>query len=230
MANENIIEAVDLKKIFKMGNVQVEALRGATFSVKAKEFVILFGPSGVGKSTIISLIAGLEKPTSGDVIIRGENIVNYNDRQLEEFRRKKIGLVFQDFNLIPNLTAVENVAMPLVFDKVTERVREKKAKKILDELGIGHRLNHRPMQMSGGERQRVGIARALINNPWVLLVDEPTGDLDRKNADEIMKLLSNLNKKSLRTVLLVTHDLRYLDMADRILEVEDGKVTKEKRV
>ncbi len=218
------IQVENVKKKYKLGKVTVRVLRGVSFEICSTELVILFGPSGSGKTTIIDLIAGLDSPDSGSIFVRELEISKLKDRELAEYRRRRIGLVFQDFNLVSNMTAVENVALPLVFDNVRKKTREEWAKNILCDLGLSHRLNHRPYELSGGEQQRVAIARALINNPWILLIDEPTGDLDSKNACEIMELIKSLNKKSKRTILMVTHNPDYLQYADRVLRIADGRI------
>jgi len=226
---KNIVIKVDnLKKNFTLGKIKVSVLRGVNFEIFSKELVILFGPSGSGKTTLIDMIAGLEPPDCGKIYVRELEITKLEEKELALYRRKRIGLVFQDFNLIPSMTAVENVALPLVFDNINKKSREDWSKSILCDLGLSHRLEHKPTELSGGEQQRVAIARALINNPWILLIDEPTGDLDSKNANEVMELISRLNKKSKRTIFLVTHNPDYIHYADRVLRMVDGKIINEK--
>lgn len=223
---KNVAIRVDnVKKNYKLGKVKVSVLRGVSFEIRPTEYVILFGPSGAGKTTVLDLIAGLEAPDYGKIQVREVIVNELPEKELAVYRRRRIGMVFQEFNLVAHMTAVENVALPLVFDNFPKKVREIRAKNLLCELGLSHRLNHKPTELSGGEQQRVSIARALINNPWILLIDEPTGDLDSKNAYEIMELISNLNKKGKRTILLVTHNPDYLDYADRVLYIKDGVIT-----
>jgi len=227
MAKNIVIQIKGVKKSFEMGKIVVDVLKNINFEIYSSEFVILFGPSGAGKTTIIDLVAGLDKPDEGEIFVRDEDITQLDEDSLAHYRNKRIGLVFQEFNLIPNMTALENVVLPLVFDNFSRRLREEKAKKILTDLGLNERFNHRPFELSGGEQQRVAVARAMINNPWILLVDEPTGDLDSKNAEDIMNLLSKLNKVSKRTILMVTHNLDYLQYADRVLMLKDGNIVNE---
>jgi len=228
--NKTVIKVDNLKKNFSLGKIKVSVLRGVNFEIYSKELVILFGPSGSGKTTLIDMIAGLEPPDSGKIFVRELEITKLREKELANYRRKRIGLVFQDFNLIPSMTAVENVALPLIFDNIGKKSREEWAKSILCDLGLSHRLAHKPTELSGGEQQRVAIARALINNPWILLIDEPTGDLDSKNANEVMELISRLNKKSKRTILLVTHNPDYIHYANRILRIVDGVIIDEQKV
>lgn len=228
MTKNAVIKLKDVKKDFKLGKVTVHVLRGVSFEIYSTEFVILFGPSGAGKTTVIDLVAGLDRPDSGIISVRDMNIKKLDDQELAEYRNDRIGLVFQEFNLIPSMTALENVSLPLVFDNIPKRIRIPRAKKILEELGLGHRLNHKPYELSGGEQQRAAVARALVNNPWILLIDEPTGDLDSKNANEIMELLAHLNRDLKRTIFLVTHNPDYLHYADRVLEIKDGRIVRER--
>jgi putative ABC transport system ATP-binding protein len=219
-----VIDVVDVQKSFKPGKIKVHALRDINFTVCSKEFVILFGPSGAGKTTILDLVAGLDTPDSGRIIFRGEDITKFDDLELARYRSTRIGVVFQDFSLVSNMNAVENVALPLVFANYRKKDREMRAKNLLSELGLSRRFNHKPYELSGGEQQRVAIARALINNPWMLLIDEPTGDLDSKNAADIIQLIVGLNRISKRTILMVTHNSEYLQYANRILKIKDGKI------
>ena len=228
MNKSAVIKVINIKKNFKLGKVKVEVLRGVSFEIYSTEFAVLFGPSGAGKTTVIDLIAGLERPDSGKIKVRDMDIKELDDQRLAEYRNDRIGLVFQEFNLIPNMTALENVSLPLVFDNIPKRRRGPRAKKILHGLGLGKRIDHKPYELSGGEQQRVAVARALINNPWILLVDEPTGDLDSRNALEIMELLAHLNRDLKRTILLVTHNPDYLHYADRVLEIKDGVIVRER--
>lgn len=206
------------------GEIPVKAVDDVTFSVYSTEYVVLFGPSGAGKSALLSLVGGLERPTQGQVWIRGQELGELDDQELAAYRRDKMGMVFQQFNLVPSLTAWENVALPLLFKGVLASSRRQRAVKLLRELGLGKRLKHRPIELSGGEQQRVAMARALINNPWILLIDEPTGNLDKKASLQIMTLIKDLNQRLKRTILLVTHNREFLKDASQILTIDDGRV------
>ncbi len=219
-----VVRAVDLARRFKMGNAFVDALRGVDLSIERGEFVALVGPSGSGKSTVLNLIGGLDRPTGGEVWIDGVELGATDERTLTRHRREHVGFVFQTFNLLPRLTAVENVALPLMFSGVPRRERLDRARTLLENVGLGQRLTHRPGQLSGGEQQRVAIARALVGHPALLLADEPTGNLDTTTGAEIMALLKNLNQERQLTVLVVTHDPEVASFADRIVTLRDGRV------
>jgi putative ABC transport system ATP-binding protein len=202
----------------------VDALRGVDLTIARGEFVALVGPSGSGKSTVLNLIGGLDRPTSGQVWINGTELSTSDERTLTRHRRQHVGFVFQTFNLLPRLTAEENVALPLMFSGVPEKERRGRARVLLEQVGLGPRLTHRPTQLSGGEQQRVAIARALIGQPALLLADEPTGNLDTVTGAEIMALLKELNQEQGLTLLAVTHDPEVAAFADRIVKLRDGQV------
>ncbi|MCD6547762.1 MAG: ABC transporter ATP-binding protein [Nanoarchaeota archaeon] len=219
-----LIEFRDVWKIYKMGKVDVPALRGISFKINKGELVGIVGPSGSGKSTCMHLIGSLDIPTKGKVLIKGKDITKFSESELATLRGKEIGFVFQTFNLIPSLTALENVELPMVFQNIKENERRKRAIELLKKVGLSHRINHLPAEMSGGERQRVAIARALANNPDIILADEPTGNLDSKTGKEIMDLLINLNKEHRKTVIIVTHDLNIAKGLKRLIHLKDGKI------
>jgi len=216
-----IVETINLQKTYMLGKVPVHALRGVNLRVYPGDFIAILGPSGSGKSTLLNLIGALDKPTEGKVIIDGVDISALNGSQLAELRRK-IGFVFQFFNLVPRLSALENVELPLAIAGVSKSERRKKAIELLKMVGLEDRMNHKPMELSGGEQQRVAIARALINDPRYLLMDEPTGNLDSKTANEIMKLVKKLNEEENITVILVTHNQSLANYAERIVHIVDG--------
>ncbi|MCX4305848.1 MAG: ABC transporter ATP-binding protein [Acetatifactor sp.] len=217
----DIVSVNNLTKIYKQGTDEVYAVDRAGFCIKKGEFVAIIGQSGSGKTTLLNLIGGIEHPTSGSVQIDGVDIHTIDDNTLAGIRRRKIGYIFQDFNLLPILTAKENIIMPLLLD--SKKVDEDYLQSLVDLLGIKHRLKHLPSQLSGGQKQRVAIARALINHPSIILADEPTGNLDKKTADEIMNLLIEINRRG-NTVLLVTHEERYADMCSRKIVLSDGRI------
>lgn len=219
-----VIKIVNLTKHYKMGNTVVKALDGVNLDIYSSEFIIIFGPSGCGKSTFMSLIAGLDKPSSGEIYVRGEALSKLNLNQLAQYRRTKIGMVFQQYNLIATMNTLENIALPLAFDGIPKRRRKKRAQNVLEMIGISSIASHTPAELSGGQQQRVGIARAWVGSPWIVLADEPTGNLDSKSADEVMSLLRSLADKSKRTILLITHNPEYLDYADRVVYLKDGKM------
>ncbi|MBX5321430.1 MAG: ABC transporter ATP-binding protein [Candidatus Bathyarchaeota archaeon] len=222
-----IVEAVNLRKIYMLGKVPVEALRGVNLKVEEGEFLAVLGPSGSGKSTLLNLIGALDKPTEGKILIEGVDVSMLNDNQLADLRRK-VGFVFQFFNLIPRFTAKENVELPMAIAGLGSEERRKRAEELLELVGLKHRMNHKPTELSGGEQQRVAIARALANNPSFLLMDEPTGNVDSKNAFEIMRLVKQLNEEKSVTVIMVTHDQRLAAEAKRIVQMLDGVIVDEK--
>ena len=219
-----VVKAVGLTRRFKMGNTLVDALRGVDLTIARGEFVALVGPSGSGKSTVLNLIGGLDRPTSGEVWINGVELSDSDERIRTRYRREQVGFVFQTFNLLPRLTAKENVALPLMFSGVPHKERLARAQKLLERVGLGHRLTHRPTELSGGEQQRVAIARALVGEPALILADEPTGNLDTAIGREIMTLLRELNEERGVTLLVVTHDPEVAAFADRIVGLRDGTV------
>lgn len=218
-----IVKLEDVEKIYKMGKVEVPALRGVTLEIEKGEYVSIMGPSGSGKSTLMNMIGCLDRPTRGKVFIDGRDVSKLNDDGLAKIRRKKVGFVFQQFNLIPRLTALENVALPMWFAGLSRPERVKKAVELLKQVDLGKRIKHRPAELSGGEMQRVAIARALANAPEVVLADEPTGNLDSKTGEEILRLLKRLNEEG-RTVVMVTHELEFAKKAGRIVQLRDGRI------
>lgn len=220
-----VIEINNLVKTYKLGNETLNALDNVTCTIEAGEFVAITGPSGSGKSTLANIIGGLDRPTSGTVIIDGSNLSRVNDHQLSDYRNHHIGFVFQSFNLQGNQTAMENVMLPLVFAKMKSKERRARAQECLEAVGLGDRLKHKPSQLSGGQRQRVAIARALAVKPSIILADEPTGNLDSNRGKEIIKLLSDLNKQGI-TLIIITHDTEIARQADRIIQIRDGKLVR----
>ncbi len=208
-----------------MGEETINALAGIDLEINQGEFVSIVGPSGSGKSTLLNIIGGLDSPTKGSIIVDGQDLSKASDSELSSYRNKKVGFVFQTFNLQPTYNALENVALPLVFARVPLGKRNQIAREALDTVGLGDRVRHKPSELSGGERQRVGIARALVNNPKILLADEPTGNLDSKARELIMELLTRLNKERGLTLVLVTHDLESARSAQRMLHMRDGEIT-----
>jgi putative ABC transport system ATP-binding protein len=219
-----LIETKDLTKSYDLGSVEVRALRGVSMSIGEGEYLAIMGPSGSGKSTLMHILGCLDSPTSGSYVLDGSEVGGLKGRDLARVRNKKIGFVFQNFNLLPRMDLVSNVALPLVYQgSMAKADRVERATRQLEELGLGHRLRHRPNELSGGERQRAAIARALINEPSILLADEPTGNLDQRTGREIMDILNGLHASG-RTVVLVTHDANVADHADRIVQIEDGAI------
>ncbi|MBM3200078.1 ABC transporter ATP-binding protein [Candidatus Woesearchaeota archaeon] len=221
---ENIIQLEDVWKIYQMDSVQVTALRGVHLDVRRGEFLVILGPSGSGKSTLLNMIGSLDLPTKGKIFLDGKNIANMHESELAQLRGKKIGFVFQTFNLIPSINALENVGLPMTFQGTSSEERKKSAEALLKKVGLGPRMLHLPSELSGGERQRVAIARALVNDPEVILADEPTGNLDSKSGKEIVALLSQLNKEG-KTVIMITHERTLAAYADRTCLLKDGMIT-----
>jgi len=224
MAGKNLFELKDVWKIYKMKGVETQALRGVSVKVKKGEYIAIIGPSGSGKSTLMHIMGCLDTPTRGKVYIEDKEVSKLSEDELAKIRRKKIGFVFQAYNLIPGLTAIENVALPMRFDGKSKKESLVKAKKLLERVGLGKRLHHKPNEMSGGEQQRVAIARALINNPEAILADEPTGNLDTKSGREIFELLEELHRKLKKTIVIVTHDINLARRAHREVKIKDGKI------
>ncbi len=225
-----MVKVQDAWKIYGKGKVRYAALRGLSLEVREGEMVSIMGPSGSGKTTLLNLIGALDKPTKGKVIVDGKNLEQMSDEQLALFRRKTIGFIFQSFNLIPRLTALENVEVPMIAEGVPREKRIKKALMLLDMLGIANHANHRPSELSGGEQQRVAIARALANDPKLVLADEPTGNLDTKNKEIVMEILRRLNEETGVTIIVVTHDPDVARRTDRIHYIRDGVVIREEVV
>ena len=223
----NVIELKDIVKSYQMGDTIVYALDHVTVNFEKGKFTSIVGPSGSGKSTMMNILGCLDRPTSGEYYLEGKNIANYTDDELARTRNQRIGFVFQSFNLLSRLTAVENVALPLIYAGVNLEERTKRAEKTLTDVGLGSRMYHKPNEMSGGQRQRVAIARALINNPAIIMADEPTGNLDTKSTLEIIDIFEKLNQEG-KTVIMVTHEPELAAMTQRILVMRDGRLTEEK--
>lgn len=224
----NVIELKDIVKSYAMGGTTVYALNHLTVSFEKGKFTSIVGPSGSGKSTLMNVLGCLDRPTSGEYILEGKNIARYTDDELAHTRNARIGFVFQSFNLLSRLSAVDNVALPLIYAGVDLKERTERAEKALTEVGLGARLYHKPNEMSGGQRQRVAIARALINDPAIIMADEPTGNLDTKSTLEIIDIFEKLNHMG-KTVIMVTHEPELADMTQRILTIRDGKLIKDER-
>ncbi|WP_214753966.1 MULTISPECIES: ABC transporter ATP-binding protein [unclassified Exiguobacterium] len=220
----NILEVQNLSKVYGKDEMEVRALDDVSFTVKKGEFVCIVGPSGSGKSTLLHLLGGVDVPTSGHVLIDNTDIYKLDETQLAIFRRRQIGLIYQFYNLIPILTVEENITLPMLLDE--QKVDAAHLERIIGILGLSNRLTHLPNQLSGGQQQRVSIGRALISNPAIILADEPTGNLDSQNSEEIMSLLKLFNKKFNQTLIIITHDERIALQADRIISIEDGKIAK----
>jgi len=221
--NQPVIKVEDLWKIYQLGEVQVEALRGVSFEIEEGEFVAVMGPSGSGKSTLMNILGCLDRPTRGRYFLDGQEVSQLNENQLAQIRNKKIGFIFQSFNLLPRLTALQNVELPLIYAGVPPQKRKEQAIKSLEAVGLGDRTHHYPNQLSGGQQQRVAIARALVNNPSIILADEPTGNLDTRSSEEIMHILQELNREG-KTIILVTHERDIASHARRILHFRDGQL------
>jgi putative ABC transport system ATP-binding protein len=219
-----MIQTEDLMKVYQMGDSEVRALDGASFTIHKGEMVAIMGPSGSGKSTLMSIIGCLDAPTSGSYILDGISVENMDETKLAEIRGKKIGFVFQQFNLLARTSALENVMLPLTYAGISGKERNDRALKALDRVGLSQRTHHAPNELSGGQQQRVAIARALVNEPAILLADEPTGALDSKTSIEIMDLFQNLHKEHGQTVIIVTHDAYVARHTDRIIKLSDGQI------
>lgn len=224
-----MIEIKNMSKIYRIGNVEVKALDDISLSIKQHEFVSIIGPSGSGKSTLMNMIGCLDVPDSGEYYLDGKEVSRLKDEELAEIRNHKIGFIFQGFNLLQKLTAVENVELPLIYQGVHTRERYERSVEALKQVGLGERIHHKPMELSGGQQQRVAIARALVGNPPLILADEPTGNLDSKSGREIMGMLKELHKKG-NTIVLITHDNEIAMQAERIIRIQDGEIIEDRMV
>jgi putative ABC transport system ATP-binding protein len=220
--SEYVIQAIDLTKIYKMGEVEVQALRGVTFNIKHGDLVSIMGPSGSGKSTLMNILGCLDLPSSGEYILDGEVVSRLSGDQLASVRNRKVGFVFQSFNLLPRQTALSNVELPMRYSGMNGRGRIERARQMLEAVGLTDRMKHHPPELSGGQQQRVAIARALVNDPAILMADEPTGNLDSRSGKEIMELILRLNREQGTTVIVVTHDPRVAEQTTRVLRLMDG--------
>lgn len=220
----SIIEASELRKTYQIGEVQVHALDGLDVRIEKGAYIALMGPSGSGKSTLMNVLGCLDTPTSGEYVINGNDVSSLSDDELAEIRNKEIGFVFQTFNLLPRYTALENVALPMIYAGVPKVERLQRAERVLKKVGLCDRMDHRPNELSGGQRQRVAVARALVMNPSIILADEPTGNLDSVTSDGIMELFSEINKDG-NTVIVVTHEEDIAAHAERVIRLKDGKIS-----
>ena len=221
-----VILVKNLYKIFRVGDEKVRALNGVDLTIYKGEFCAIVGTSGSGKSTMLNMLAGLEKPTKGEVIVAGQHLENMTENQLVKFRREKVGFIFQSFNLLGTMNAIENVALPLTFRGVDKKIREAKAVKMLKLVGLSKHMLHRPNEMSGGQQQRVGVARALVLDPEIIFADEPTGNLDSHTSAEVLGLMRKVVQEKNQTMVMVTHDNHLAGFADRIFHIIDGKIVK----
>ena len=223
---EDLIVLNNVRKVYKMGDEKIVALNDISLSIKKEEFICLLGTSGSGKSTLLNMMAGLEKPTRGEIIISKHHLEKMSEKDLAKFRQQYIGFVFQSYNLIPTLSAMENVSLGLTFRGVPKSKRDKMAKEMLQAVGLGNRLHHKPSEMSGGQQQRVSIARAFVGRPQIVFADEPTGNLDTRTTLEIMNLITGMAQEFNQTLIIVTHDVEISDYTHRIVYVRDGNVEK----
>lgn len=221
-----VIQVKDLYKIYRVGEQRIRALNGIDLTIYKGEFCAIVGTSGSGKSTLLNMLAGLESPTKGEIIIHREHMELKNENELVRFRREHIGFIFQSFNLMATMNAIENVALPLTFQGMDQKERLKRANEVLDLVGLKKHKNHRPTQMSGGQQQRVGVARALVVNPEIIFADEPTGNLDSNTSQEVMELMQKVVREQRQTLVMVTHDNHLAGYADRIFHIIDGKIVK----
>lgn len=221
---EDIIKIKNIKKVYRMGHERISAINNISLNISKGEICCLLGKSGSGKSTLLNLVAGLEKPTKGEIIFNSRHMEKMSEDQLADFRQQYVGFVFQSYNLLSTLTALENVTLPLIFKKISKKERNNRAMEMLKAVGLSDRANHKPSEMSGGQQQRVSIARAFINKPQVVFADEPTGNLDTKTTYEMMDLITGLAVQNNQTLVIVTHDLEISAYADRIIHLSDGNI------
>lgn len=227
--SDTIIKLEGVKKLYRLGKVEIFALRGIDLEIRKGEFVCIMGPSGCGKSTLLNLLGCLDKPTEGRYTLNGEDVAQLDDNTLSEIRCNYLGFVFQSYNLIPQLSVVENIEVPLYYQGVSPKESRKKSIELAIKVGLGERLNHKPLELSGGQQQRVGIARALVNNPLLILADEPTGNLDSKSGKEIMQIFKDLHASG-KTIVLVTHDENIAGYAERIVRLKDGLIESDQKL
>jgi putative ABC transport system ATP-binding protein len=225
--NNLLIKMKNIKKIYDLGEVKVQVLKNVNLEVKEKEHISIMGPSGSGKTTLLNIIGCLDKPTEGEYFLEGINISQLDDDQLSEIRNKKIGFIFQNYNLIPQLNVIENISLPLIYKGINEKEIIERAKYYANLVGLGDRLYHRPTELSGGQQQRVAIARALVNEPLIILGDEPTGNLDTKTGKEIMEIIKKLNEMG-RTIIIITHDPKVAEYGERVVKILDGEIVDER--
>lgn len=222
--DKSIIKLEDVWKIYQLGKMELPVLKGITLDIPRGAFVVILGPSGSGKSTMLNMVGCLDLPTKGRVFLDGNDISKMSENQLAQARGQKIGFIFQQFNLLQNLSAMENVMLPMVFQGKAEKLRQARAKSLLTSVGLGDRINHRPTELSGGEQQRIAIARALSNDPEIIVADEPTGNLDSSNGKKIMETLTDLHKNAKKTIIVVTHDPTIANYSTQIVHIKDGKL------
>jgi len=223
-----LIKTIEISKIYQVGQEEIKALSGINLSVEENDYLAIMGPSGSGKSTLMNLLGCLDTPSSGSYLLKGNEVAKFNDNQLAEIRNKEIGFVFQTFNLLPRATALHNVELPLIYSNISRKRRKELALQALEKVGLADRVNHRPNELSGGQRQRVAVARGLVNQPSILLADEPTGNLDSKTGEEILKLFNSLHKMG-NTIVIVTHEEYIARRAERIVRLLDGMIVSDER-
>jgi len=224
MTEMPLIKLENVWKIYQMGKVELVVLKGVSLEIARGSFTVIMGSSGSGKSTLLHILSCLDTPTKGNVYLDGQNVSKLSQDKLAEIRSQKIGFVFQQFNLLSHLNAFENVAFPMIFQKIMEKERKERAKNILFSIGLAERILHKPTELSGGQQQRVAIARALANNPEIIVADEPTGNVDSKTGKQIMEILTDLHKKEKRTIIIVTHDVDTANYAEKIIHIKDGEI------
>jgi putative ABC transport system ATP-binding protein len=224
MKKEAIIKLEDVWKIYQLGKVELPALKGVSLEIEQGSFVSIMGPSGSGKSTLLNMIGCLDVPTKGNLFLKGKNVLSLSESQLAKLRGNTIGFVFQEFNLLPNLDILENVMLPMIFQKMPKEKRKERGVRILKDVGLENRISHQPAELSGGERQRVAIARAFANDPEMVIADEPTGNLDSVTGKKIMELLSDFHKKEGKTIILVTHDQNVAAYSQEVVNIKDGQI------